>query len=220
MNIMVRLYARHDLDLIALKKNTYFDFNKCLKLAVIAWARGDKYTIPSPTTKINDEELKDIKPIGLHFSLGKSEEDVIEALKHIKYGYRNSFLKNLFRYYMSEPILNIYLDSTNNVCQNQMKNTPTEDINKGNYEVYEKVANNEQKVSNDINDNTDYLPKENIKPLEKADNDTESVEIVKTEEPHNPLENIMNTTNNSENNEKKNDDNADFDLFGALGSMM
>lgn len=218
MNIMVRLYTRHDLDLIALKKNKYFDFNKCLKLAVIAWARGDNYSIPSPPTS-TENVFFELKPVALHFTLGKNEEDVIEKLKNIKYGYRNSFLKNLFRYYMCSPELSIYYDNTGFIPSPTNKKAENTESQIVSAPIIDNIENGTiSEMNNTTIQENSVLDSENIpSEIHNEQNIDE-----KSQENELSEENIFTSQgfNNDSNNDSDGDSNDSFDLFGALDSLM
>lgn len=234
MNVMVRLYTRHDLDLIALKKNTYFDFNKCLKMAVIAWARGESYSIPSPPSLSKKDFFDDIKPVALHFNLGRDEEDVIEKLKLVRYGFRNSFLKNLFRYYMSAPELSIYFDNNQQIMikpaeKNTANVTPPENpiIEEYNNHGVTLTDNAKEDIQNmphgeSLNEQQLKVIQEDVKKeLNEKTNET----IVDKTQTNNVQDNttttqVMPTDNSVSVNDDNNDFDGGFDLFGQLDSMM
>ena len=49
MNVIVRLYWQHDLDLVALTLHPMFEMGKWMKKAMIAYAQGDEeFHIPLP----------------------------------------------------------------------------------------------------------------------------------------------------------------------------
>lgn len=107
MDITVRLYIRHDLDLIGLKQNPNFNFNKYMKDAVIAWANEDNnFIIPMP---VPAEEKIPLKSSVFHFRLNNKEHEyVIKRLKSIRYSYRNAFLKTIFRHYLQYTPLDVF----------------------------------------------------------------------------------------------------------------
>lgn len=107
MDITVRLYIRHDLDLIGLKCNPNFNFNKYMKDAVIAWANEDSnFIIPMP---VPAEEKIPLKSSVFHFRLNNKEHEyVIKRLKSIRYSYRNAFLKTIFRHYLQYTPIDVF----------------------------------------------------------------------------------------------------------------
>ena len=108
MDITVRLYIRHDLDLIGLKQNPNFNFNKYMKDAVIAWANNDNnFTIPMPISA-SGEKIP-LKSSVFHFRLNNKEHQyVIKRLKSIRYSYRNAFLKTIFRHYLQFTSIEVF----------------------------------------------------------------------------------------------------------------
>ncbi len=107
MKITIRLYSRHDLDLMSIYLNDNFPFSKEMKKAVKAYVNGDSYEIDIP-----ESEKIDTPPRVIQFHIcfsQSSDAELIEWIKSITPGYRNSVLKNIFRNYMSEPIVSPYI---------------------------------------------------------------------------------------------------------------
>lgn len=110
MNIIVRFYWQHDIDLVALKMHPDFDMSRQMKRAVIAYARGDAdFSIPLPRSMPYSVELDNCS---IHFRLTPGEDDdVIAVMNGFRSGFRNSALKNIFRQYLEgsymEPFFNV-----------------------------------------------------------------------------------------------------------------
>ena len=111
MNVTVRLYWQHDLDLVALSIHPEFDIGKWIKRAVIAWAREDKsFYIPSPL--FPQPYSAKIESTTIHFKLSPEKEaDVISCIHGIRTGFRNSAMKLIFRTYLRSPYMAPYYDS-------------------------------------------------------------------------------------------------------------
>lgn len=109
MNLIVRFYWQHDLDLIGLAACPDFSMGKWLKRAVISYARGEPLSIPIPDPP---EKTVVLANTYAHFVLipGK-DDDVIAVMKSIRYGQRNAAIKQIFRAYLSEPFFTPYLDT-------------------------------------------------------------------------------------------------------------
>lgn len=105
MNVIVRFYWQHDLDLVALNMHPDFDMGPWMKRAIVAYARGDEdFYIPLPRSMPYSVELDNCCT---HFRLtpGK-DDDVIAVLNGFRSGFRNSTIKIIFRQYLQ----NFYLD--------------------------------------------------------------------------------------------------------------
>lgn len=105
MNFTMRLYRRHDLDLLLLHKTKGFSMQKAVKTALyMHLGLIEMEPIPYPQCS---EELKKFYPSSqFHLSLSENNEKdaaVIKFISDIPKGYRNSYCKNLTRYYLNTP---------------------------------------------------------------------------------------------------------------------
>ncbi len=100
MMVTLRLYRQHDLDLIALYRHPNFSLPAAMKTALCAYVRDESFFIKQPMPyAIGNEKISKI--IQMHIQLSNtSDKDVIDWIKNIKEGYRNSVLKNIIRAYM------------------------------------------------------------------------------------------------------------------------
>lgn len=105
MNVIVRFYWQHDLDLIALNMHPDFDMGRWIKRAVIAYARKDwDFYIPLPRSMPYTVELGNCCT---HFRLSPEKDaDVIEFLNGFRSGFRNSAIKIILRRFLQD----IYID--------------------------------------------------------------------------------------------------------------
>lgn len=109
MDITVRLYKLHDYDLIYLYKNLRFPIKDAMKKALLAYVRNEPVFIDFPVEKVNQDNLTDIKSAQFHLKLDAvADADAIEYLGRLKKYYRNSFLKNLLRGYLTGPASYVY----------------------------------------------------------------------------------------------------------------
>lgn len=112
MNVIVRLYWQHDLDLVALAAHPMFEMGKWLKKAMIAYTEGDvEFHIPLPP-EMPPEKL--LVNSDAHFALdpnNESEAKVIAVLQKFRNGQRNSAIKHIFRRYLDNLFLNPYFDT-------------------------------------------------------------------------------------------------------------
>lgn len=118
MMVTLRLYRQHDLDLITLYKHPNFSLPNAMKTALCAYVRNEKFFIKQPQPyELGKEKISKI--VQMHIQLSYStEQDVIDWLKNIKEGYRNSVLKNVIRSYMAGPCVYSYVnDAENGITQ-------------------------------------------------------------------------------------------------------
>ncbi len=110
MNIIVRFNWQHDLDLAALNQHPDYRMGQMMKAAVKAAARGDQeFTIPIPDSFPHPVRIEDGY---CHFRLSTDKDaDVIDYLKNIRYGFRNSALKQIFRLYMERALTEVFYDT-------------------------------------------------------------------------------------------------------------
>lgn len=108
MQVTIRLYRQHDMDLVALYRTEGFSFQKTMKEALRAFASRQDYHIKRP----KDAEIKPgyvPKLIQMHIKLDPQKDaDSVKALSYIRYGYRSSFLKALFRKCLTSEPLDAY----------------------------------------------------------------------------------------------------------------
>lgn len=112
MNVIVRLYWQHDLDLVALTLHPMFEMGKWMKKAMIAYAQGDEeFHIPLPPEMPLEKPLENSDA---HFALdpkNEIENEVIKILQQFRNGQRNSVIKLIFRNYLDELFLKPYIDT-------------------------------------------------------------------------------------------------------------
>ena len=105
MKVTMRLYRTHDMDLLLLHKTKGFSMPKAVKKALymhIGLTEEQKISYPSVSEPVNKFRLISI----LHVTLSHdndADEAVIRFINDIPKGYRNSFCKNLVRYYLEKP---------------------------------------------------------------------------------------------------------------------
>lgn len=109
MNITVRLYKLHDYDLIYLYKNLRFSIKDAMKKALLAYVRNEPVFFDFPVKRIDADNLENVKNAQFHIQLDETEDaDSIAYLSGLKRYYRNSFLKNLLRGYLTGPVAYVY----------------------------------------------------------------------------------------------------------------
>ena len=109
----MRLYRRHDMDLLLLHKTKGFSMQKAIKQALYMHiGLADEQRIPYPSVC---EPLTKFHSLAqLHLTLSEkndSDAAVIKFINDIPRGYRNSYCKNLVRYYLEKPDHFMYSDN-------------------------------------------------------------------------------------------------------------
>lgn len=99
MKLIVRLYRQHDLDLIALHKNKDFCLTTAIRKSLDAYVNKKQLSILAPNSILEEKVPRQIQII-VRFDDHKDAK-AIEWIKTIKSGYRNSFIKNLLRGYLT-----------------------------------------------------------------------------------------------------------------------
>lgn len=109
MRVTIRLYKRYDIDLLSLYHNSQFPFKVYFKSAIRNYIRGtpEKIKIPEPQ---DDQFSYETIQFQLNFH-PEEDQDVIQWIRNIKAGYKNSILKNIFR----NSLCGIYYYYTMNV---------------------------------------------------------------------------------------------------------
>ncbi len=125
MFVTIRLYRQHDMDLISLYNMKDFKFLKKMKSALIAYSKKEDYPINIPSFRVVPGYIKYITV--MHIKLDeKKDAEAIKVLTSMKPGLRNSFLKAMFRNYLT----NIPLTSYENNDDGLIFLKRTESINK------------------------------------------------------------------------------------------
>lgn len=100
----VRLYRLHDLDLITFALSHELNVISAIYTSLTAFAKGESFVIQIPPK--THQRLPQLKRLYIKALTLDSEKDkeAIELLALIAPGYRNSFLKNLLRMYLCNPL--------------------------------------------------------------------------------------------------------------------
>lgn len=107
MNVIVRFYWQHDLDLVALAMHPDFDMSYWIKQALIAEVRNlPNFRIPLPP---GQPYSIDLESNYIHFRLTPDvDDDIISFLNGFRSGFRNSAIKIIFRKYLEQPFLDVF----------------------------------------------------------------------------------------------------------------
>lgn len=104
MIIKMRIYRRHDLDLIGLFANKEFDFETEVFKSLKAFVDGKRYVIRLPETDNFSKTVNSKCQINLFLDDYKDGK-MIDFLYTIPAGNRNSFLKSLVRNNLEAPYI-------------------------------------------------------------------------------------------------------------------
>lgn len=103
MDILIRFYVAHDLDLLELKARENFDMRATIKKALRAFVRNEDFIVSIPNEKPKNNFFKnDCLSIRIKNS---KDQDIIDFITNIRPGLRNSAIKNILRNYI--PAFNI-----------------------------------------------------------------------------------------------------------------
>ena len=111
MQVTIRLYRQHDMDLIHIYRLDGFRFANEMKKVLVSYANGTIYTPDFPETIPESGYVP--KYHQTHFLLNDKDpkqKEAIDLLLHLKKGLRNSFLKALFRSCLAYLPLESFLD--------------------------------------------------------------------------------------------------------------
>lgn len=113
MQITLRLHRQHDMDLINLYYRPHFKFQKEIKKSLVEYASGRIHEMVLPDEAPSDGYVA--KTILMHISLNPNkpeEKAAIDLLSNVKKGFRNSFIKAVFRITLpSIPLTSYMADS-------------------------------------------------------------------------------------------------------------
>lgn len=102
MIIKMRIYRRHDLDLVGLFANDNFKFEEEVANSLRAYVRKEKTKISVPSTHSFSKSVNPKSQVNIVLD-EKADKDVIEFLFSVPSGNRNSFIKSVFRNYLDAP---------------------------------------------------------------------------------------------------------------------
>lgn len=105
MILKLRIYRRHDLDLMGLVANTSFDFAGTVKTALRNYAKGKMQKIPLPKENTFNKAVN-YSIAQIHIKLDeKTDADIIEFIRSLPDGSRNCFVKTLLRNLLEGPYI-------------------------------------------------------------------------------------------------------------------
>lgn len=127
MQVTIRLYRQHDMDLIHMYRQDSFRFASEMKKVLISYVNGQIYSPVIPEGEPSGGYIP--KYHQTHFLLNDKDpkqKEAIDLLYSLKKGMRNSFLKALFRSCLSYLPLDSFVDGDGMV----MRKATIEDIDR------------------------------------------------------------------------------------------
>lgn len=108
MYVQVRLYAKHDLDILAYAALPFVKLDDLMHTCVCAYVRNTPLTLPFQVDLSNGIDIKDQR-VCVTFN-EKEDADVIDWLNNTRYGYQNAIIKMITRSYFPSSVINdIYI---------------------------------------------------------------------------------------------------------------
>lgn len=109
----IRLYRRHDLDLITFIETHQFNIIKAMYSSLISFSKDELFVIDVPPKRVYENvEIRKVYVKTLSLDTQKDME-AVEIMNKIAKGYRNNFLKNLLRQYLCIPLTEDFLCDSN-----------------------------------------------------------------------------------------------------------
>lgn len=106
--VTMRLYRQHDLDLVTYYRLEGFKFQKALKEALRAFAENKDFVIdPGDDCVVEDGYVPTIMQVQLYLNR-KKDQDIIDLLSKVRFGFKGAFLKAVFRLYAVDIPLKMY----------------------------------------------------------------------------------------------------------------
>jgi hypothetical protein len=156
MIIKMRIYRRHDLDLVGLFANDNFKFEEEVANALRAYVRKEDKKILIPTTHSFSKTVNPKSQINIVLD-ETIDRDVIDFLFSVPSGNRNSFIKSVFRNYINTP----YFEAFTSEIKYTLNKKTDEEINRDADKAYSEIM--AQKTTDGSNnillDGADYILK-------------------------------------------------------------
>lgn len=108
----IRLYRLHDLDLITFAETHEFNVIRAMYSSLSAFAKGEAFVIEIPPRR--EQKPPQLNRVYIKALTLDDEKDraAVAVINTIAPGYRNSFLKNLLRLYLCNPLSEEFFKET------------------------------------------------------------------------------------------------------------
>ena len=223
MNIIVRFYWQHDLDLVALAAHPEFDTAYWIKQALIAEVRGRRdFTIPLPSSIPYSVDLESNY---VFFTLYMDEdEDIIHYLNGLRTGFRNSAIKIIFRKYLENPFLDVFFNE--NTYRTKSRGHAASANRRRKKSLVAKTLSGNRNVPDGYLEAQDSIAQAE-QAVQAADNQNKSSPATVQNVKEKPPTEVQSTPGKAEEPEeevmdlsKEKPDAEGFDLFGAIESLI
>ena len=107
----LRLFREHDADILSLIGTTQLSYPKAVYACLKAFVQGNRFTMEIPPNRESPLEKKSRKYRWNLYLDPEKDKDVIGFLNKFNDGYKNCFIKNLFRLYICFPASNEFFVS-------------------------------------------------------------------------------------------------------------
>lgn len=97
MRVTIRLYKRHDLDLLALYYIENYNFKEEFKKAIKGYINGEPVKNAIPQANNMQTVYSMPSKVTFHIQLKEEDKDIMDFIHSITRGRRNSMFKNIFR---------------------------------------------------------------------------------------------------------------------------
>ena len=116
--VTLRLHRQHDLDLISLYRTKGYHLGKEIKKALIAYTKGEIYVPPELESTPEPGYVKKINQLHIVFNLNNPDEaQAYLLITNVDDGYRNSFVKTVFRGSLPYLPLSAYSGNTDMIMK-------------------------------------------------------------------------------------------------------
>lgn len=160
MRITLRLYRRHDIDLISLYKNPKFDFKKACVMALKGYVHKQPVFFKQPPYYAPKDEFKYGYQMFLVLDDNK-DADIIDYLDTLRPRYRNEFIKMVIRGAIIGPIAyNCFPDELDAAGRDVILNNSTITLNE--FPIKARKGKGEKRK------NTTSAPKPKAKPIQQT----------------------------------------------------
>ena len=227
MIVTIRLYKKQDFDLLALYYHPLFDLKKAIKHILLQYANGiyQPLVIPNDMHIINKGEIPSLIQIQLCFDEKKDGSKVIHLIKNVISGYRNNFIKNITRSYLSGFHSQLYMKDQEYAMsslqtdfsqkQDLISDKSITETKKSEKKPKKEVQKNEEKIIIKVEDEKQVeQKKERIK--QQIEDKKEEIKIVQKEELEDKKEETVIPVVDIDEDE---DEDA-IDIFGSLDKML
>lgn len=216
MKKTIRLYRRHDMDLLVLYKNKNFNFQKALKRSLYAYMNNQpiKYKTPDIPKEMSNFEFKYAYQCFLYLD-EETDKELIAFLDNIKPKMFNAFCKSVLR----GSLIGNYAFICLKEFDSNVNDILNSEADKTEVKVEPPIPKkfDKKKKRKDVSKKEDKGPKELKEQKEQKEQKKESKPPKEKAKVKAPIKEPTVTETAVMPEQKENDD--DFDLFGSIDSL-